>query len=363
MGLRNENEGKEAAFIRRTPMNVKKILPIRLNYLLRHLFQFLNQIEPDIPREKLESRKRVFFLDAPEYWNIGDQAIAFAMEQYVQRVLPDYTQIEIQEDVLPQYINWLKKTIREDDLICLTGGGNMGCRYQRYEAVRRLIVGLFAKNRIIVFPQTCDYGDAAYDQAELRRARRVYEQASGLTLFAREKMSYERMKKAFPQTDVRLCPDIVLSMEALDHGHQRNGVALCMRDDGERAIGDSITQHIRSRFPNNCRISTTEKKTERITEKNRKDIVEGKLDEFARKELVLTDRLHGMIFSYVAGTPCIAFPNSNGKIGGVYVWIRDCKRVSYCETEIVLPEMDGYIDMDSSFFELKTALESKRNEA
>ncbi|MDA3776081.1 polysaccharide pyruvyl transferase family protein [Streptococcus thermophilus] len=33
-----------------------------------------------------------------------------------------------------------------------------------------------------------------------------------------------------------------------------------------------------------------------------------------RYEVVLTDKLHGMIFSYITGTPCIVLANDNHKI-------------------------------------------------
>ena len=37
----------------------------------------------------------------------------------------------------------------------------------------------------------------------------------------------------------------------------------------------------------------------------------------------VTDRLHGMIFSVVTGTPCIALDNVSGKVRGVHAWIED----------------------------------------
>ena len=37
-----------------------------------------------------------------------------------------------------------------------------------------------------------------------------------------------------------------------------------------------------------------------------------------------TDRLHGMIFAFITGTPAIVFSNNNHKIEGAYEWIKDC---------------------------------------
>jgi len=44
-------------------------------------------------------------------------------------------------------------------------------------------------------------------------------------------------------------------------------------------------------------------------------------DNFRKAELVITDRLHGMIFCYITNTPCIAFLNNNHKIEATYQWI------------------------------------------
>jgi pyruvyl transferase EpsI len=57
--------------------------------------------------------------------------------------------------------------------------------------------------------------------------------------------------------------------------------------------------------------------------------VYGKLDEFAKSKLVITDRLHGMIFSAITGTPCIVFANSNGKVEAEYQWIQSLPYIRF----------------------------------
>ena len=46
-----------------------------------------------------------------------------------------------------------------------------------------------------------------------------------------------------------------------------------------------------------------------------------KLRSFAAARLVVTDRLHGMIFSAITGTPCVVLSNYNHKVRGTYEWI------------------------------------------
>jgi pyruvyl transferase EpsI len=45
---------------------------------------------------------------------------------------------------------------------------------------------------------------------------------------------------------------------------------------------------------------------------------------FRESKLVITDRLHGMIFCAITNTPCIAINNNNGKVKDVYFsWLKD----------------------------------------
>ena len=50
----------------------------------------------------------------------------------------------------------------------------MGVLYQRYEAIRRMIIKNFPNNKIIIFPQTIDYGKTRYGDREFKRAKEIY---------------------------------------------------------------------------------------------------------------------------------------------------------------------------------------------
>ncbi|MGH2097437.1 polysaccharide pyruvyl transferase family protein [Aerococcus urinaeequi] len=56
----------------------------------------------------------------------------------------------------------------------------------------------------------------------------------------------------------------------------------------------------------------------------RDNIVMDKLKEISKHELVITDRLHGMIFAYLTDTPCLVFDNNNHKISQTYdTWLKN----------------------------------------
>ena len=52
-------------------------------------------------------------------------------------------------------------------------------------------------------------------------------------------------------------------------------------------------------------------------------------DIFARSEIVITDRLHGMIFAAITGTKCIVLNSKSPKIKGCFEWIKDLKYIYF----------------------------------
>ena len=343
-------------------MNVKQILPIEVNYKIKHSREFRNQKTPDVHVDSSNNR-RVFFLDAPAYGNMGDQAIAFAMEKFMADVLPEYQQIEITEDRLPSSINWLKQNINANDLICLTGGGNMGVMYQRYEAVRRLVIKNFPENPIIIFPQTFDYGSSGYARAELKNASNLYGKAEHLVLCARDKRSFQRMQEAFPDKKVIFCPDIVLYLDYRDLYIRSENIGICLRSDRESVIDQKERKNLQEQFPDYIELSTADNTNTYITIQNRRRLVEQKLQEFGSMKLVITDRLHGTIFSYITNTPVIALPNSNGKVEEVCKYLAKRGNVQFTDHVTSEPGTKKEVNEDfkDAFGELKDVVESYRD--
>lgn len=58
---------------------------------------------------------------------------------------------------------------------------------------------------------------------------------------------------------------------------------------------------------------------------------EKKLDDLKSAELVVTDRLHGMIFAAITSTPCIVLPNYNHKIKYQYEWIKHLNYIVFLD--------------------------------
>jgi pyruvyl transferase EpsI len=280
----------------------------------------------------------IFLLGTPVHTNLGDQAIAIAEMQMLKRLLPNTKVFEIAENDLDSVFGKTFKSIGSNDLILLHGGGNMGNRYLEREIQRRLIIKKFPNNKIIFFPQTIDFDDNVEGRIELERSRKIYSRHKDLVIFARETESYETMKKFFSNNSVMLAPDIVLQMNSDSQHTQevRKGALMCFRNDGERMLTNedhlTIQSVILKKFGENFELTDTviSDPKLKITKDTRDDYVREKLVQFKKVEVVLTDRLHGMVFAFLTGTPCVVFGNNNHKVLGVYQWISKNRNICFC---------------------------------
>lgn len=309
-------------------MNYKHILPLELNFKLKNLFKSKNV---DLSEWiNVTNDKYIYFLDMPDYGNIGDQAIGYAMRKFMSDFFPKYKQREVQQSKICYCLKQLKQIIKSDDIICLTGGGNMGVLYQRYEAIRRIILKNFPNNNIVIFPSTIDYGDTKYGIRELNKAKKIYNSHNKLICLAREEKSYNIMKNLFNCINVIKCPDIVLYLDYRNITIERKkSIGLCLRRDKEKAISDINLESEKASGYEVKEISTILESFDSITENNRKEVIENKLFEIASNKYMITDRLHGMIFAFITNTNCIALPNSNGKVEGVYAWIKGKGKIKF----------------------------------
>ena len=87
---------------------------------------------------------------------------------------------------------------------------------------------------------------------------------------------------------------------------------------------------------------------------NRKNVIEKMLDYISRFEVVITDRLHCMIMSYITETPCIVLTNSTGKTLGVYEWIKDSNFI------ITLDKLENMNDAIESLLNLNSCNKGKK---
>lgn len=273
--------------------------------------------------------KSIFVIPVPEYGNLGDQAIAAAEIAFAKQYYPEYKIVEISDSGVNSYIELFHKHLNAEDIIFLIGGGNFGTLYPVSEYIRRLIIKKCKKNKIVIFPQSWAYGTSLFDELQVKKSARIYRKHLYLTLLARDQYSFEKMNTYFPFNQIRLAPDVVLSWKCPYVNINRNTknekiVLLCMRDDKEKMINNDFIAKIKN-ILSDMNVTFIEVNTETyktIMPHKRDSELSSIFSKFSNADYVITDRLHGMIFSCLSGVPCLAFDNTTKKVSGVHKWIK-----------------------------------------
>lgn len=275
--------------------------------------------------------RKIIFMGMPHHGNIGDQAIALAEEELIKKYFPDFETVEFPEKTLLQSVVEKKSIINNNDILLMHGGGNIGDTYDVPENGRRAIIEMFPNNKIIVFPQTAHFDNIE----ELNKSKRIYNAHKDLTIMAREEKSYKFMKENFDKCKVYLTPDIVMTMkETLNC--ERNNVLLMFRSDKEKTLSDDnqvkIMDMIKSIYGDYIKSDMhLGEDVTNIGEELRERTVRDKFKQLNTCKLVVTDRLHGMIFSAVTETPCIVFGSYTHKIKESYKWLKNLEYIEFCE--------------------------------
>lgn len=280
---------------------------------------------------------KTYLIGTPTHTNLGDSAIALAQKEMLKSA--GFLSKHIKEITLNEYKDHAKlcrNLISKKSLITQLGGGNMGDIWFGEEVLRRRVIADFSENPMVIFPQTIHYSETENGIHERKQSVEFYDSNPKLTLYAREQQSYETMKQLYPNTKVEIAPDIVLSTNKQFWNipdKERKGVLLCLRSDEERKITDSQQEEIERIV---TKTGYTYQKIDMyadtpVTKENRFELVRAKMCQFAEAELVITDRLHGMIFSAITETPCIVLSNYNHKVKGTFDWIKHLPYMRYVD--------------------------------
>jgi pyruvyl transferase EpsI len=309
-----------------------QILYIYLDYIRYFPRQLIKKIRGN--SEWVKKNKRIFLMQTPLHTNLGDQAITVAelkllYDRYQKRNIYDISYNELENS-----FESVKQMITSDDLILLHGGGNMGTLWYNEEEIRQKVITTFAHNKIVILPQSIFYEDSDDGNKKLQISQKIYQNHQNLHIIARDKISLELMKKYYPQCKIYLTPDIVFYLERQLPRLRRNDIMFCLRSDKEKQLSDDIIQQIHkiiSQKTNFIIYTDTVLNDVNITKENRIKYVEEMLDSFKKVKLVITDRLHGMIFAAITATPCLVLANNYHKIKGQYEWISDLDYIKFTE--------------------------------
>lgn len=271
------------------------------------------------------NKKKAFIFLAADYGNLGDVAITYAQTNFLKQNT-DCQVIEIPISQSLEGLWFVKRNIQPEDIVSTVGGGNMGELYNQIEFIRQLVFEFFSNNKIISFPQTFDFTETPEGENALNKAKKAYAKPKQLNLIAREKTSFQLMKDNFKEAQVLLTPDIVLSLNKSKPNFKREGALICLRSDKEKALTDEqnvfIIEKVKSEYDKHGFYDTHIGRNN-LSLKERDEELNKIWNAFKAAEVVITDRLHGMIFCYITKTPCIVFQNNNHKVLGTFDWIED----------------------------------------
>ena len=287
-----------------------------------------------------EKAPKILLIGTPAHGNLGDHAIAMQEQFFFQDYFPEYKFYEILMPLHHTQKKNIAKTVKEKDLVVISGGGWMGNLWMHDEEIVRGIVQTYPDNEVIILPQTVYYTDDEEGQKTLLETKEIFENHKNLRFFLREKQSYELVQREFSFTGASLCalaPDMVLygkdcepALERKDarETDKKQRINLCIREDREAQLdhASALWQDLEEKYEV-CKISTVLPSL--IPLRKRLTALRTSWRQFADGDVTITDRLHAMLFSVLMGTPCVALNNKTGKVFGVAEWLTDTNMV-YC---------------------------------
>ena len=280
-------------------------------------------------RNAFSKTDTVVIIGTEDFGNIGDHQIAVSMIDFIKTALPDYNIVEITASNYHKEKIFLKH-LKPQHIIAMPGGGNFGDIYPFAQNIREEVIADFPENKKLIFPQTIHFAD----NTAIEKAASLFTKENNVCLFVRDKVSLDFAKSHF-SCMCQLVPDIVLSYSGYENNAKNNDVLLCLRSDREASTSSEKLDLIEKLVSENSlrAISFDTQLSYDVPVFFRDKITKEALALWANSKLVITDRLHGMIFAAITGTPCIALSNYNHKISGTYEFIKYLPYIRFVQTE------------------------------
>lgn len=259
--------------------------------------------------------KRVLIIGTSEYGNFGDHAISEAMLDFIASCKLSREVVEINGAIYKAFKRNVIKAVKKDDIIILPGGGWLSDIYEEDSNLIFEICNML-DNNIVIFPQTVYFSDSCTSDYQNKLLKALGKE--NIHIFVREQESFKMLNQLLDGVDIIITPDIVTCINENNYIKRGGRILLCLRQDAEKYIKYDAEAF----FANLLRgyyvekYSTVEDSLIKI--KNRRRKLREKIYKVAECQLIVTDRLHGMLFALITGTPCIALDNSTHKVSGVY---------------------------------------------
>lgn len=291
-------------------------------------------------------------IDFPHHGNVGDSAIWLGEMAYLKsrncRVV--YT------CDAGNYNAAAMRSAIGDGIILTTGGGNFGDLYAIHQNLRERVIREFPDNRIIQFPQSIYFGD----EGNLARSQAILSQHKDFHFIVRDTVSHSLAKQYYDNPSY-LCPDmaLMLDLRPLRSPQRRTSdVVVLSRVDEEKAAHLTAGSGTQVNSVMMDWLDEPEPKYQWLYDWSHRRLGWGssKIPPFilnklalmaanaiARQRLarglgllgqghvVVTDRLHAIILSWLGGTPVFYVDNSYNKLSNfINTWLKDSPGLVRC---------------------------------
>lgn len=292
-------------------------------------------------RYKALGNNAVILVGTPAHKNLGDHLIGVSELKFIRDCYPNNPLFEIPTHVFVRYENYIRKNVKEYSHVFITGGGWMGSVWPSEERTLQSMVDTFSESPLVVLPQTIYYDMNSNEGEALHRsASAIFGKCKDLKICVRDPHSIESAYTfgVIQKERLLLCPDIALyyknNYQYNLNKTQRLGVYL--RKDREKVASDEMLEMIKSYFTENkYEFFVSDTMAEHLIPIDKREGEILRVIEAMKKcEIVLTDRLHAMVYSVIAGVPCIALDNKTHKVQGVYSkWLSNNKNILFVGTD------------------------------
>lgn len=290
-------------------------------------------------RALIPAGQQCVLLDYPNHSNVGDSAIWLG-EHYVLRNAG--IRLEAIGDLF--YDSWEDiAAVIKDHIILIHGGGNFGDLWSKHQEFRERICKEFPANRVIQLPQSIYFGD----MENRNLSRGIFNAHQDFHLLVRDHASLEIAKEFAPGRS-HLVPDAALCLE--HYSGSRDGcqydMLLLLRTDGESS---RLEGRCEFDIPLGLRVNAVDWLDEQFgiwhryyrrlkqVDIEKRPLLRGLLniliinaaarlantrvqrgiDLIRNARVVVTDRLHTVILSWLCGIPVFFSDNTYGKLNNV----------------------------------------------
>lgn len=303
-----------------------KVRRIRNRAIQKH-DDFRKYVYPIIGKHP--TKEDVFLVLSPTYKNLGDHAIAKAEIDLLAECGIEFREVAI--DVIQILAKHNDYSVFGRGTVLVTGGGYLGTLWLHMHEMTSQIIEQNPKAKIVILPNTLYFDQTVEGKNLYKESLKIFSRQNVKKCYLREKISYDEFCEQY--ANVKLMPDMVMSLNECQTGIKRRGCLVCLRDDKEKTLTESqmkiVYDSVKQLFGNDVVTVDMRNVTDVLLEE-RMEKLEQKFDQFRHAELVITDRLHGMIFAAITGTPCIVINSRSHKLIGCYEWLKQLNYIRFC---------------------------------